>query len=171
MTWGPAGRAERPAITARRLNVSAALCKVSPRRATKPPGHHDDGLDTRREEQDDQRDRYRPDAVPTPFQGLVQRVFGVVRVRSDHAPERTQKTAVTVRMVAMTVSLLVVVAVWEFRHIAVGSHCFSFVPTPSVCTLRIGRMCDVLRVPHIAAGTGCHPLRHHGDRSTQRGRW
>jgi hypothetical protein len=62
-------------------------------------------LNTRSEEEDDQRDRYSPDAVPTPFQGLIQRVLGVVRVRSDHAPESTQETAV------MAVAVVVVVVV------------------------------------------------------------
>ena len=30
-------------------------------------GHHDEGLDTRRDEQDRQGDRHGSDAVPTPF--------------------------------------------------------------------------------------------------------
>ena len=72
-------------------------------------------MDTSREKQDDQRDRYGPDADPTAFQGLIQRILGIVGVRSDKPPESTQETTVVV-VVVLTNGVVKVLRVgsWSF---------------------------------------------------------
>jgi hypothetical protein len=116
-------------------------------------------LDPRRDEKDDERNGYRPDAVPAGLQGLIERVLGVVRVRTDEPNESTEKTAVTVVVtvtVPFSVPVGVGVGVEEFRPIVLGSHLPSFIPTSSTCTLRIGRTCDDLgsRCPRTILATG-----------------
>jgi hypothetical protein len=65
-------------------------------------------LDARRDEQDDEGDRYGSDAVPTPFQGLIQRVLGVVRVGSDEPSESAYETRA---VVVVTMCVLVVIGI------------------------------------------------------------
>ena len=72
-------------------------------------GHHDDGLDARGDEQDDQRDRHGPDAVPTAFESLVERVLGVVRVRGDETTEDAEETAVVMIVVVILVIMIVMI--------------------------------------------------------------
>jgi hypothetical protein len=68
--------------------------------------HHDNGLDPRRQEQDDEGDRNGPDAISTPFQRLIQRVLGIMRVRSHQSPKDTEETAMPVVVVVpMTVGV------------------------------------------------------------------
>ncbi len=62
-------------------------------RATR--GHHK-GLDSCGEEQDDKRDRHDPNAISTPFEDLIHRVFGIMGVRSHEGPQGAYKPFVGV---------------------------------------------------------------------------
>jgi hypothetical protein len=74
-------------------------------------------LDARRQEKDEEGDRDGPDAVSTPFEGLIQRVLGIVRVRSDEIPESAEKTAPVMMSVYVA---LVVVTGGVVKMLAVG---------------------------------------------------
>ena len=77
-------------------------------------GNHDEGLNARCNQEDDEGNRNGSDAVPTPFQGLIQRVLGVVRVRSDESPESAYETGA---VVVVTMCVVVVIGIVIVLHV------------------------------------------------------